>query len=154
MNVRNHNKDGLSLVEVAIIVATVVLLGAFLLPALARAKGPRGRSGCLANLKQLGLAYRLFSNDHGDQFPFALYNELGGTLDFTNSPQVSRHFETLSNELVTPSCSCVREIREEPGPPIFTNWPTPTSVTSSDLMRMKQSPTFCSAATEISRAVN
>ena len=48
------------------------------------------------------MAFRLYSNDHEDRFPFAVSDELGGTLKFVNSPEVIRHFQSLSNELVTP----------------------------------------------------
>ena len=95
-------RRGLSLVEVAFVLATVLLVGAAFLPRMTRCKAPSQRVACTSSLKQIGLSHRLYANDHGDQFPFAVSNEFGGTLSFTNSRQVSRHFEALSNELVTP----------------------------------------------------
>jgi prepilin-type processing-associated H-X9-DG protein len=101
MNSRNQRRRGLSLLEGLFVIATLFLLASFLLPALSRPKRS-SRIGCTSQLKQVGLAYRIYSNDHGDQYPFAVSNELGGSLSFTNTPQVFRHFEVLSNELVTP----------------------------------------------------
>jgi prepilin-type processing-associated H-X9-DG protein len=93
----------LSLVEVMLVILTLFLLAAVFLPRMGSRSKPRSlRVSCTSNLKQVGLAYRLFSNDHGDQFPFAVSNELGGTLTFANSPQVFPHFEAISNEIVTP----------------------------------------------------
>lgn len=99
---RTHGKRGLSLVEVLLVIATVVLVAAIFLPRLARRNVRSSRISCTSQLKQIGLAFRLFSNDHNDQFPFAVSNELGGTFTFANSPQVFRHYEAMSNELVTP----------------------------------------------------
>ncbi len=93
---------GLSLFEVTLVLATVILVALVFLPMLARSKPGRNRVGCASNLKQIGLSHRMFANDHDDKFPFAVSNELGGTLAFANSPQVFRHFEALSNELVRP----------------------------------------------------
>jgi hypothetical protein len=45
---------------------------------------------------------RMFSNDHGDKFPWAVPKAEGGTLEFLNSPEVFRHFLAVSNELSTP----------------------------------------------------
>jgi hypothetical protein len=103
MSIREQRRHGLSLVELVFVIATLALLASLVLPRMVR---PRAygcpRITCTTNLKQIGLAYRLFSNDHNDLFPFAVPKRDGGTLEFTNSPQVFRHFEALSNELVTP----------------------------------------------------
>ena len=102
MNNRNRQPRGFTLVEILVVIAILAILAAVLLPAMTRPKGGRNRLSCANNLKQIGLSFRLYANDHGDQFPFAVSNELGGTLEFTNSPQVFRHFESMSNEMVVP----------------------------------------------------
>ena len=101
MKIRTHRQSGLSLFEVALVVATVVLLALVFWPMLTRSKRS-SRIGCTGNLKQVGLSYRLFSNDHQDKFPFAVSKGDGGTLEFVKTSQVFRHFEAMSNELVTP----------------------------------------------------
>ena len=103
MKTNTHDQSGLSLVEVLFIVVTVALVAAALLPMLIRPHRRVSRiSSCTSNLKQIGLAYRLFSNDHDDKFPFAVPQSSGGTLEFTNSRNVFLHFQAMSNELVTP----------------------------------------------------
>ena len=107
-----HRRHGLSLIEVIFVIATVAVLAAFLLPSLAHPQPKNsGRIGCASQLKSIGLASRLFSNDHEDQFPSAVSNELGGSLQYENSPQVFRHYEALSNELVTPKILICRADR-------------------------------------------
>ena len=102
MNTPNQRRPGLSLVEVLFVIGTVSLLGFFALHWLSRPKARVHPRTCISNLKQIGLSYRLYANDHGDAFPFAVSNELGGSLSYTNSSEVFRHFQVMSNELVTP----------------------------------------------------
>lgn len=101
MKTRTHSRSGLTVVEALIVVVMLVFLAAVLLPALNRPHSHR-RIPCMSNLKQITLSFRLFSNDHGDNLPFAVPVAEGGTMEFTNSPNVFLHFQALSNELVTP----------------------------------------------------
>ena len=79
-----------------------------LLPALASAKGKAGTVSCVNNLKQVGLAAKVWSLDHNDEYPFNVSTNKGGTLElcdrdrdgFEKDPTV--HFQVLSNELSTP----------------------------------------------------
>ena len=102
LSLQPKQRAGLNLVEVVLVVGTVALLALVFYPRLTRPKARVTFISCTTNLKQIGLSYRLFSNDHDDKFPFAVSNESGGTLGLVNSPQVFHHFEAMSNELVTP----------------------------------------------------
>lgn len=102
MKTKTHPKSGLSLMEVVLVIATVATLAMVYLPRLARAHAHSCKLGCVNQLKQIGLADRLWSNDHGDRFPFSASTNAGGTLEFVGSPQVFRHFQVMSNELNTP----------------------------------------------------
>jgi competence protein ComGC len=101
MKTKAQRQGGWSFVEAMVIIFVVALAVTLLLPALARTKARTKRIGCTANIKQNGLAFRLWSNDHADQFPQASTNT-SGSLAWANSPEVFRHFLALSNELVTP----------------------------------------------------
>ena len=89
-----------SLVELLILIFIIAILAGMLLPALANAKGRAQRISCVNNLKQVGLGFRLFHNDHQDKFPMSLSTNKSGSLELAD--QAYRHFQTLSNELSSP----------------------------------------------------
>lgn len=98
----NQRIGGFTLVEVAVVIVVVVVMAGVLLPALSRPKMIECRVNCVSNLKQVGLAFRMWSNDHGDRFPWAVSTSEGGTLEVADTPAVFRHFLAFSNELSSP----------------------------------------------------
>ncbi len=62
---------------------------------------------CVNNLKQIGLAFKMWRNDH-DAYPFNVSTNAGGTLELCAvgndgfDSNVALHFKALSNELTTP----------------------------------------------------
>jgi hypothetical protein len=57
---------------------------------------------CVDQLKQAGLAFRMWSNDQGEKFPWQVSTNQGGTLELTESGDPLPHFQAVSNELNTP----------------------------------------------------
>ena len=106
-HIRKSKPSAFTLIELLVVIAIIAILAALLLPALARAKARAQRIGCTSQIKQVGLAYRLFSNDHGDKFPFDVSEAEGGSRGATapnnaNGGSAVAIYTTLSNELVTP----------------------------------------------------
>lgn len=61
--------SGFTLIELLICVAVMGVLAGLLLPALAQAKKAALRSVCLSQLRQQGLAWSVYLDDHSDRFP-------------------------------------------------------------------------------------
>jgi len=69
---RQFGKSGLAIAGLSMGYASLALLpimAGLLLPALAKAKAKAQQINCVNNMKQIGLAARIWSNDHGDKFP-------------------------------------------------------------------------------------
>jgi competence protein ComGC len=98
----NRRNRALTKIEVVVIVAVLVVLAALLLPALAAAKRKSSRIGCTGNLKQIGLAFRLWEGDNGDKYPMAVSVTNGGAMELAATGNVAACFQVMSNELSTP----------------------------------------------------
>lgn len=94
----NQNKRAFTLIELLIVIAIIIILCAFLLPAISSAKERARRIVCANNLKQIGNALMLFANDYG-KYPWRVKPEDGGSRSQTN---VYATFRVLEKELTTP----------------------------------------------------
>ena len=95
-----RKKDGFTLVGLLVIIAVLAILAAMLLPALASAKRKAQRINCVNNLKQCGLAFRIWAGDNNDKYPMSVPDSQGGTMEFNSGADTFRHFQAMSNELV------------------------------------------------------
>ena len=100
---RLRRAAGFTVTELLFVIGTLVLF-ALILPALLRPKGHRCRCGisCFSNLKQIGLALRMFANDYGERFPMQVSVLEGGTKEIAFKDLALASFTSISNELNNP----------------------------------------------------
>lgn len=98
----NSSRRGFALIDFLVTLAVVLILAAALLPILAGNHIKTSRIGCVNDLKQVGLAFRIWAGDNGDKYPIFVPVESGGTMGLTNGMDTYRHFQVMSNELSTP----------------------------------------------------
>jgi len=113
-------------IELLVVIVTIALLAGLVLPTLARAKQRAQRAGCTSNLKQIGLGFRIFSNDNEEKPPWGISLTKGGTKELVAPGATFLQFRAMSNELSTPYIlKCPSDRRRR-----VTNWP---SVTESNV---------------------
>lgn len=63
---------------------------------------------CINNLKQIGLAFRIWASDHNNQYPFHVAAEAGGTRESSHpdadgyDPNAAKHLAALHDQLGSP----------------------------------------------------
>jgi prepilin-type N-terminal cleavage/methylation domain-containing protein/prepilin-type processing-associated H-X9-DG protein len=69
-------KKGFTLIELLVVIAIIALLAAILFPVFGRARENARKATCQSNLKQIGLAMQMYSQDYDGFFPL-WYNSSG-----------------------------------------------------------------------------
>jgi type II secretory pathway pseudopilin PulG len=93
---------GFTLTELLVVICVVAVVAFLLLPGLAASKRKNEKINCINNLKQIGLASRIWEGDNGDKYPMqsALTND--AVMKLVSSGNAYVLWQTMSNVLGTP----------------------------------------------------
>jgi prepilin-type N-terminal cleavage/methylation domain-containing protein/prepilin-type processing-associated H-X9-DG protein len=100
---------GFTFIELVVVIALLAILGAMIIPALAQDKSRQSRINCVDNLKRIGVAVKVWANDHGNRYPMRVDSANGGPYHqtvFAVAPYGAQYmfevFGIMSNALGTP----------------------------------------------------
>jgi type II secretory pathway pseudopilin PulG len=99
-----HGARGLTLIELLVVIFVIFLLALLFLP-LANHRRPVARAqriNCINNLRQVGMAFRVWTSDGSAMFPMEVSATNGGTLELVETAKAFTHYQPLAKELATP----------------------------------------------------
>jgi prepilin-type N-terminal cleavage/methylation domain-containing protein/prepilin-type processing-associated H-X9-DG protein len=69
VTLKNNARRAFTLIELLVVIAIIAILAAILFPVFAQAREKARQTACLSNMKQLGLAFRMYATDYDETFP-------------------------------------------------------------------------------------
>lgn len=72
-----QEKKAFTLIELLVVIAIIALLAAILFPVFSQARAKARQTACLSNLKQIGTAFRMYTQDYDGYFAQAMDNYAG-----------------------------------------------------------------------------
>jgi hypothetical protein len=97
-----RSEAALTLFEVGVVLALLLILAAIVLPSLAVGRQKPSRIACTNHLMQIGITYRVWAGDSNDKYPMEISITNGGTRELSQTGNAVASYQIMSNELSTP----------------------------------------------------
>jgi prepilin-type N-terminal cleavage/methylation domain-containing protein/prepilin-type processing-associated H-X9-DG protein len=81
-------RRGFTLIELLVVIAIIAILAAILFPVFARAREKARQITCVSNLRQMGLAFFMYTSDYDSVFPFT-YNWKTNLQPYVKNTQIN-----------------------------------------------------------------
>src|SRR5207245_11790909 len=79
---RRTRKPAFTLIELLVVIAIIAILAAILFPVFAQARERARMTACVSNMRQIGSAVIIYTQDYDETFPYAFFHgNKGGTPD-------------------------------------------------------------------------
>jgi prepilin-type processing-associated H-X9-DG protein len=101
-HLQNKKNRALTLVELLVVVGTIAVLAAIILPGNELTKRRAQEINCVSNLKQVALSFRVWPPAQDDKYPMSVSVTNGGAMEIISTGNVAGCFQIMSNELGTP----------------------------------------------------
>jgi competence protein ComGC len=110
----------MTLVEAVVVILITGALIMLLLPSFSHSCNKCQKISCSNNLKQLGLAMKIWAGDNDNKPPMEVSATNGGSMELMDTPDAWKTFQVMSNELSTPKVIFCPEDSTHSG--YATNW--------------------------------
>ncbi|MCW3099432.1 MAG: prepilin-type N-terminal cleavage/methylation domain [Chthonomonadaceae bacterium] len=77
-NTTRCHKRAFTLIELLVVIAIIAILAAILFPVFAQAREKARTASCSSNMRQLGLGFRMYTQDYDERYPFGGWLPAGG----------------------------------------------------------------------------
>ena len=81
-----QSKRGFTLIELLVVIAIIAILAAILFPVFAQAREKARQTSCTSNLKQVGIALMIYTQDYDETFPTSWAKGFVGDANFFVQP--------------------------------------------------------------------